>query len=63
MVSTCGLLEVQSTCEVRSWMDPSEKVPVAVNCCVVPSAKLGVLGVMAIETRGRRTDGDRLRAG
>src|SRR5882762_4454618 len=32
------------------WLLPSVKVPVAVNCCVVPSGICGIAGVMAIET-------------
>ncbi len=30
---------------------PSLKVPVAVNCCVVPRAIAGLAGVTAIDTR------------
>ena len=36
---------------VRFCVLPSVKVPVAVNCCVVPSAIEAVWGVTAIETR------------
>lgn len=39
----------QVTRVVRSWVDWSLYVPVAVNCCVVPSAMLGVAGVTEIE--------------
>lgn len=41
--------EFQVTCFVRSWVVLSENVPVAVNCCVVPAATLGLVGVTAIE--------------
>ena len=36
---------------VRSWVELSVYVPVAVNCCVVPRAMLGVAGVTAIDTK------------
>ncbi len=32
IVATNGLDDPQVTCEVRSWVVSSEKVPVAVNC-------------------------------
>lgn len=38
-------LDVQVTLEVRSWLDPSENVASAVNCCAVPVAMLAVVGV------------------
>ena len=41
--------EVQVTCVVIFWVDPSEYVPVAVNCWVIPTAMLAVAGVTAIE--------------
>ena len=42
----------QFTVEVRFCVLPSEYVPVAVNCCVVPLANgAGFAGVTAIETR------------
>src|SRR2546426_24986 len=44
----CGL---QVPWVVRSCGVLSLKCPVAVNCCFVPSAILGLLGVMAIEVR------------
>ena len=34
---------------VRFWVLPSEKLPVAVNCCVVPLAIEGAAGVTAID--------------
>jgi hypothetical protein len=39
----------QITCAVKSWVLLSENVPVAVNCCVVPFAMLGLVGVTLIE--------------
>jgi hypothetical protein len=51
-VYTAGSELVHATVEERFCVLPSEKVPVAVNCSVVPFAKLGgTEGVMAIETR------------
>jgi hypothetical protein len=41
---------LQVTDVVRSWVVLSEKVPVAVNCWVVPRAMLGLVGVTAMET-------------
>ena len=42
--------EPQVTVEVRFCVEPSEYVPVAVNCWVVPRAMLGLVGVIATET-------------
>jgi hypothetical protein len=42
--------ELQMTEAVRSCIVSSEKVPVAVNCCVVPLAMPGLVGVRAIDT-------------
>ena len=50
-VATAAADEVQVTDAVRSWLVLSEKMPVAVNCLVVPGAMLGLVGVTAIETR------------
>jgi hypothetical protein len=36
---------------VRSWVDPSEYVPVTVNCRFVPLTILGLVGVRSRETR------------
>ncbi len=41
--------EVQVAWLVRFWVLPSEKVPMAVNCCVVPLAIEGAAGVTAID--------------
>jgi hypothetical protein len=47
--------EVFEDAQVRSplkfWVVLSEKVPVAVNCWLVPAATLGIGGVRAIETK------------
>jgi hypothetical protein len=43
--------EVQLTECVRSWVLPSEKVPVAVSCREVPLAMEGPAGVTAIDVR------------
>jgi len=42
--------ELQVTAVVRFCVEPSEYVPVAVNCCVLPMAMLGLVGVIATET-------------
>jgi hypothetical protein len=39
--------ELQATDVVRFWVVPSLKVPVAVNCCVVPATIDGLAGVTA----------------
>lgn len=51
MLATAVEDDVQVTCELRFWVDPSVYVPVAVNCCWVPSAMLPLGGVTAIDTR------------
>src|SRR5436190_1973197 len=51
IVATPGLDELQVTWVVRSCIVLSLKVPVAVNCRVVPFAMLGFVGVTAIEVR------------
>jgi len=43
--------DVQVTELVRFWVDPSEYVPAAVNCCVLPLGIEGFAGVTAIDTR------------
>jgi hypothetical protein len=42
--------ELQATVVVRFCVELSEKVPVAVNCWVVPLAMLGLVGVIARDT-------------
>ena len=51
IVATASSDEDQITDAVMSWVVASVKVPVAVNCCVVPFAMLGAGGSTAIETR------------
>src|SRR5207245_10552326 len=51
IVATAVLDELQVTWVVRSCVVLSLKVPVAVNCWVVPFAMLGFVGVTAIEER------------
>src|SRR5437773_161661 len=51
IVATPGVDELQVTWVVRSCVVLSLKVPVAVNCRVVPFAMLGFVGVTAIEVR------------
>jgi hypothetical protein len=50
-VATAGASEAQVLDAVKSWVVLSVKVPVAVNCCLVPRANTGLAGVTAIETR------------
>ena len=51
MMATVVSEELQATSAVRSRVALSEYVPVAVNCCLVPRAILGFVGVTSIETR------------
>jgi hypothetical protein len=37
--------------DVSNWVLPSSKLPVAVNCCCVPAAIVGVAGLTAIEVK------------
>src|SRR5215469_18109053 len=48
IVATVVVAEFQVTCAVRSVTDPSEYIPVAVNCCVRPFGMDGLPGVTAI---------------
>jgi hypothetical protein len=50
MAATDAVDEPQVTAVVRFCVEPSEYVPLAVNCWVVPSAMLGKAGVIATET-------------
>jgi hypothetical protein len=50
MVATDGESLVHCTVLVTSCVLPSVKVPVAVNCSVVPEGMLGIAGVTAIDT-------------
>jgi hypothetical protein len=50
MVATPAVNEFQVTDVVRFCVVPSEYVPVAVNCRVVPSTMLGLVGVIAMDT-------------
>ena len=50
MAATTAADEFQVASVVRSCVVLSENVPVAVNCCFVPSAMLGLAGVIARET-------------
>ena len=43
--------ELQVTDTVISWVVPSENVPVAVNCCVPPTDRLGLAGITVMEDR------------
>lgn len=52
--------EVHVAVAVRSCTLPSEYLPVALNCCVVPKGRIGVCGFTAIETR--EGEGETVRA-
>jgi hypothetical protein len=49
MAATAEAEDVQVTDAVKSCELLSENTPVAVNCCVVPVATVGVAGVTAME--------------
>jgi len=49
IVATLGCEELHCTDVVRSWLLPSLYLPLAVNCCVMPVAMLGLVGATAIE--------------
>jgi hypothetical protein len=51
IVATAGFDELQVTCEVRSFVVPSENVPVAANGWVAPILILGVGGEIDMEDR------------
>jgi hypothetical protein len=50
IVATVGVADAQVTELVMFWVEPSEKVPVAVNCLATPSASSGLPGETAIDT-------------
>jgi hypothetical protein len=49
IVAVPASVEAQVAEAVRSAVEPSEYVPVAVNCCVTPAATTGFAGVTAME--------------
>jgi len=50
IIVAADVLELHVTDEVTSCVVPSVNVPVAVNCCLVPSGQLAIVdGLMAIE--------------
>jgi hypothetical protein len=49
-VAAAAFVEAQVAVVVRSCVEASVYVPVAVNCCLSPLATLGVAGVTAMET-------------
>ena len=51
IVATAGVSELHCTVPLISCVLPSVKMPVAMNCCVVPSGIEGIAGVTAMETR------------
>ena len=50
IVATLAEDELQCAFSVMSCVLPSLKVPVAVNCCLVPAAAVGAAGLIASET-------------
>ena len=53
IVATDGVADAQVARSVKSAVEPSEKVPVAVNCPVTPTASSGLPGETAIDTSGK----------
>jgi len=51
MAATAALEELQATELVRSRISPFVKVPMALNCCVIPSGMAGLGGVTDKEAR------------
>jgi hypothetical protein len=51
MVATLAAEDIHATDAVRFCVLPLLNVPVAVNCCVVPSGMEGLWGATASETR------------
>ncbi len=49
--ATVGAEEIQSTDDVKSWIDVSEKVPIAINCCVLPRGMAVFVGVIVNDVR------------
>jgi hypothetical protein len=49
IVAVVVVPELHVTLDVRFWVVPSLKVPVAVNCCVAPLVIEGFAGVTAID--------------
>ncbi len=49
--ATVGAEESQLTDDVRSWIDLSVKVPVAMNCCVLPRGMVMFVGVIVNDVR------------
>ena len=47
--ATAPVADAHEPCSVRSADEPSEKVPIAVNCSVLPAATLGLLGTTATD--------------
>src|SRR5262249_55481392 len=50
---TFGADDAHATWLVTSFVLPSEYVPMAVNCCVLPTVTVGFAGVTVIEVKGR----------
>jgi hypothetical protein len=51
ILNTLGWEETHATELVRSWLLPSVKVPIAVNCSPVPRGMEALAGLTAIEAR------------
>ena len=50
IVATLPFVELQWLFKVTSCVVASLNVPVAVNCCVLPTAMVGLIGVMTVDT-------------
>ena len=53
IAATDGVADAQVTRSVKSAVEPSEKLAVAVNCPVTPKASSGLPGETAIDTSGK----------
>jgi hypothetical protein len=51
MVATFEADELQWVLNVMSWVEASLKVPMAANCCVLPTETDGLVGEIATETK------------
>ena len=60
--ATAGVADAQATWLVRSFVELSENVPVAVNGSVLPSTTLGLAGATAIDCKDRWGDRQHRRA-
>ena len=51
IVAVAGVPDVQVQELVRTWVEPSEYCPVAVNCCCCPAVRPAGFGVTVMDSR------------